>query len=199
MSAPVQFSLPGAWWRVDIEDDDTVAASSRAMVSTLFRGDELAQLRREVKGLVTEAATKAREAGAQKFYFATEVVPGVPVPLTLATYLPDLPPRLAAAAGAQASAESLAAWLRSVDPEATLSAWSEGDLGFVRDLSLVPAEQEQGAPTVRADYWIVRGEETTIMSFTAQVLWGETAEALLSLMDAVVATVEWPSEDAAQR
>ena len=197
MTTPLRFTLPGEWWRVPLDDDDTVARSARAMVKTLYKGDETAQLRAEVRQLVAEAASEAKDAGAQMFYFATQVVPGVPVPLTLATYFPELPPRLSAMAGPRASADSLAAWLRETRPESTVTTWATETLGFARDLLLDPAEDEGNPPTLRSDYWIARGDsDTAVMSFSAPLLWEETAEALLTLMDAVVDTLEWPDTSA---
>ncbi|MBC7633341.1 hypothetical protein, partial [Aeromicrobium sp.] len=138
-------------------------------------------------------------AGAVAFHFALEVVPGVPVPLTLGIYQPELPPRLSTQVGAVPAAESLAASFRAAEPDAAVSTWGDDNNGVTRVLRMSPADPaaEAARPLLRADYWItaVGSEATTVFSFAAPVLWDQTAPALLELLDAIISTVQWSPGD----
>jgi hypothetical protein len=194
------FVLPGRWWRVPLDSPERIAASTRAMGKALYPGDELASLRAEIRQRVESAAGEAAQAGARAFHFAVEVVPGVPVPLTLGLFQPDLPPRLSARTGPVAAAEALGASFREGGSGAAVSTWGDDAIGVVRVLSTqepVPGA-EVDRPVLRTDYWLTAAgsDATTVFSFSAPVIWEQTAPALLELMDAVIATVQWsPSDD----
>jgi len=191
-----EFGLPGRWWKVPLSSRDAMIRSAAALAEhVLGRADQLAQLRAEMKASVVKAADAAADSNARDFYFATEVVPGVPVPLLLAVYAPTLPPRLSTDASGQAAADALGAALRTGDSEATISTWAQGDTGVVRDLRVVQGSPEEEVSTarLRIDYWLVRRDsaDTLVMSFTAPMYWEQVGESLLALTDAVVSTVSW--------
>ena len=165
------------------------------MARALYPGDELVSLRAEIRDHVSTAAKEALAAGAVAFHFALEVVPGVPVPITLGLYQPDLPPRLSTQLGAVPSAESLAASLRASAGDAAVSSWGDRDNGVTRALRMSPGDPavEGSMPLLRADYWITAPgcDVTTVFAFSAPVLWDHTAPALLELLDAIISTVQW--------
>lgn len=189
------FALPGRWWRVPLETPEATTSSVRSMARSLYPGDELAVLRRDIQERVASAAAEAAKAGARAFHFAIEVVPGAPVPLTLGIYEPALPTRLSAQAGALASAEALAASLRSAESAGAVSSWGDDELGVVRVLSTQhpTVGSEIDRPVLRADYWLTAPatDATTVFSFAAPVIWDQTAPALLELLDAIISTVQW--------
>lgn len=189
MSDDVHLTLPGEWWRVPLDSEQSTIRAATRMARSLYPGDELATLRREIRDLVGKAAEEARAARARNFWFAREIVPGVPIPLTLSMYAPELPQRMSADASPLAAADGLAGAID--DDQGAVSTWAQGVIGVMRHLRLLPATGDDAAPTLRVDYWLAQGQQTTVFAFSSPLLWEETAEPLLELTDAVVATVEW--------
>ncbi|MEI2714932.1 MAG: hypothetical protein V9G04_16995 [Nocardioides sp.] len=188
------FVLPGKWWRVDLRTPETVRQSIRSLTKSAMPGDQFAQVRAEMLATTASAAEQAANAGAVAFHLALEIVPGLPIPLTLAVYLPEMPMRLSSLSSGLASAESLGEFLRA--DGSVVSAWAEGEhLGVARAMRVrSPATEELGATDVlHVDYWLVceGSSATAVLSFSAPVLWEVATEAMLSLMDAVVSTVTW--------
>lgn len=200
MSQP-DFALPGRWWKVPLETRQQLSRSASAMAEhALGRSDQLATARAELRQAVIQAADSAAQAGAVEFYFALEVVPGIPVPLFLGIYKPELPLRLSTSASAQAAADALAASLAASQEDSTVSSWTQGEIGVARELRVLQPPPGNELPTaqLRTDYWLSKHDcdDTFIMSFTAPLYWEQVAEALLALSDAVVSTITWETDAA---
>ena len=76
--------LPGQWAHVPLGSEDVTTAFARRLVrERVGRDDRLARVRRDAVEQVTDAAAKAREAGAHTLAIALEIVPGVPFAASL--------------------------------------------------------------------------------------------------------------------
>ncbi len=200
----VDLLLPGKWWRLPLGDADRLRDSARSLaVRTVGRQDDRAQLRAELAASVLKAAKEAERANASDFYLALEVVPGVPIPISLSLSWPDLPARLSREAGADVEAQSLAASLRSAQPTAEVDTWGAGDLGVVRVTetsahALAVSVGADGAEKLSVSYWVMTADFATplVLSFTTSLV--SMADSILELCDAIVSTVSWSQSDVSE-
>lgn len=198
----VDFMLPGRWWRFPLGTEQEMRRSARAMaVQALGRADHLAQLRSELCAQVVQAARSAKAARGTEFYFGLEIAPGMPLPMSLTVYWPDVPVPPSRHAGHRLAAESLAASLAGMG-RGEVSVLDSEDFGVVR---VVGGQPPTGSPAegdgaelerLRASrldvaYWILNpaSPRTLLLSFSTSL--GDFQDAVLELGDAIVATVMW--------
>lgn len=194
-AADLSFTLPGSWWHIPLEDEQGIAGRVRAMMTGIIgRDDQQAQLRHELKAKVVSAATAAREADASDFYFAREIVPGVPIPVSLGVYAPDIPVGLSSEASAIAAAESLSMSMQRVDDDLHLVPAGGPDTAVLRGHKilrggeLAVAEQEEAGQLI-VSYWLIQkgSGRVPLLSFATPL--HAMADEMLELFDAIVSTV----------
>lgn len=198
-TADVTFALPGRWWRIPVQDPKAAAKSIHAYVEhSVGRVDELAQHRAGLRRQLTEAVDEARRINGRNLYLTSEITPGVPIAINLTTYAPDLPARLSAEVGVDVAAESFAASLRDGGPESEITVWTGDGVAVVREFRIQYLTDEEGNQerSLRIDYWLFRDgtTDTVLLAFVAPVIWDETYEPLIDLIDAIVSTVDWQHE-----
>lgn len=202
----VDFMLPGRWWHIALGETEDVAAQVRAMTrSVVGSQDDRARLRRELAQEVSRAASAAAQAHATDFYFAVEVIPGVPIPAFLAIYWPQLPAGLSLLLGPAAASSALAASLRTAQPDAEVVDLGGDEVGVVRSVTTIATSLEAALEAhdgteargpgdgrdVVVSYWALRSDapRPLLLSFTSPLasMKGE----LVELFDAIVGTVTW--------
>lgn len=191
------FVLPGRWWHIALGDADDVARQARNMCrSAVGRRDDRAQLRHDLQTAVERAAVAARDAEATDFYFALEIVPGVPLPASLAVYWPPVPFGLSFDAGPSAAAAALGANLRATQPGATVEVSGGDELALVRTIrtmvgSTFAATGVEGAEELTVSYWVIRPDapRPLLLSFTTAL--ASLQEDMVALFDAIMSTVQW--------
>ena len=188
------FALPGDWWTIRV--DENAERSIKAYVERqVGRDDRLAAHRAELRQHLSEALGQARSGGAIAMYLALELAPGVPLPVTLTTYRPPVPPHLTMEVGPMPASDSFAAWLERSSPESEVGSWSDESVGVVRErkFAIMTGEDGDQVENLRADYWVfVAGSlQPFLMAFSSPVIWAEELEPLAGLFDAIVETVSW--------
>ena len=202
MRAEVDFLLPGKWWHIALSGPEETAREVRRMTrSVVGRQDDRAQLRHDIQLSVEKAAAAAAAANGSDFYFAVEIVPGVPIPASLAVCWPEVPAGLSLALSARAGAEALAANLDSIGGDAEIDVLEREGLGVVRSVKVVrgpisTATGVEGAGEVVASYWLVRqiSPFPLLLTFSSALV-SMNAE-MVPLFDAIVSTVEWGEPEA---
>lgn len=192
-----EFLLPGRWWHIVLGDPADTARQIRAMArSAVGRQDDRAQLRRDIRVTVERAALVAEDAEATDFYFALEIVPGVPIPACLAVYWPDIPYGLSLAAGPRAAADSLASSLRTAQPATRVVSLGDDDIALVRSVRTMvgpafAATGVEGAQELVTSYWVIRQDapRPLLLSFTTALV--SLRDEMVDLFDAIVSTLEW--------
>lgn len=195
------FLLPGRWWHIDLDHPSGVSSQVRAMSRTVVgRQDDRAQLRHDIQVTVERAAVAARDARASDFYFAVEIVPGVPIPACLAVYWPDLPVVVEVGATLAATAEAVAEALRRSQPEAVIEDLGGEEIAVVRSVKTMvgPTFQATGVDGARelvASYWALRrgAPRPLLLSFTSALV--SMRDEMIPLFDAIVGTVTWTEPD----
>lgn len=192
----IDFMLPGRWWRLPLSSPTELRRAARALaIETVGRADDLTRLRAElVSGLSTSAET-ARRAGASDFYVGRELAPGVPLPMSLAVYWPDVPDLPSRHAGSRAAAEGLATALAHADSGA-VDVVEHADFGVVRSIRTAELLDDQGGAATRLDvsYWVTtsHSDRTLLLAFSTALL--EHREAVVEVGDAIVGTLDWQAE-----
>lgn len=194
--ADITFALPGRWWRIPVQDEKAAAKSIHAYVeNTVGKVDELAQHRAGLRRQLTEAVDEARSINGRHLYLTSEITPGVPLAINLTTYAPDLPPRLSADVGVEVAAESFASSLRDEGADSEITVWTGEGVAVVREFRIQYLTDEEGNQerSLRIDYWLFRDgtRDAALLAFVAPVIWDETYEPLIDLIDAIVSTVDW--------
>jgi len=198
----VELVLPGRWWHVPLETAGTVESSVKAMAREIVGAqDDRAGLRAQIRERVSRAAEKATRAGGTDFYFAIEVVPGVPVPATLTVaWVPSSSPALAAV-DQEAAAQELMSTLGSQDAESVLEMWDDREHTVVRSVRRrVKVAEEEGLddqPQLAATYWLLRATSSSNMVLDFRTPMAEVADAAVTLFDAIVGSVSWPEAEPA--
>jgi hypothetical protein len=199
----IDFVLPGTWWRIALDSEETVQRSAQAMSRNwLGRSDELASVRAELSARVAKAAETARLANGQDFYLSRELMSGVGVPLSLAVYWPVLPVGPSRAGHPRSAAEALAATLRGTADAGEVEILDCDGYGVVR----VVHEQQQAEEVITDDdlgrllisYWVLNpaSSRTPLLSFSTPLV--PLKDEIVALGDAVVSTVSWRGGDASE-
>lgn len=101
-SPTLHLSFPGVWHEIDLSDEASTKGSiEKIAIDSCGVGDEAAKARVFLKEKLKRAAREARDGSASAVYLGSELVPGVPLPVTLTVFEPhDL--RMSPAVGADA-------------------------------------------------------------------------------------------------
>ncbi|QKJ20366.1 hypothetical protein [Microbacterium hominis] len=213
MSGPaLAYRLPGEWWSVPMTTADDASASIAALVrQTLGRRDDQATARARQRARLTDAAERARAAGATQFHLSLRDGAGIALASTLAEYRPLLP--LGGQVDAAAVADALVgAFAREATGDASIDdPWERfaaaGGAVFAKDDGLVlrrtrsvagddPGDAHAQVPTVIVDYWLtVPGRAAVVLSTFATGL-AELEPLMVDLFDAVVAASAWIEDPA---
>lgn len=193
----VDFVLPGRWWHIAITTPEATGREIRTMVrSVVGRDDSRAQLRREMQASVQAAAATAAKLHGSDFYFALEIVPGVPIPASLAVCWPPIPAGLAITVSARAGADALAGHLQAVETSATIDILVLGSYDVVRVVKTRTGQLSagtgiEGAGEVVASYWLLRQDARVplLLSFSSALV--SMKDEMIPLFDAIVSTVDW--------
>ncbi|WGX98377.1 hypothetical protein [Nocardioides sp. L-11A] len=196
-SRRVDFLLPGKWWHIVLTTPEETRRQVRQMArSVIGRRDDRAQLRHDVQASVERAAEAAAQAQGSDFYFAVEIVPGVPIPASLAVCWPEVPAGLSLDVSPAAGAEALSAHLRRSGRWGEVAVLETDGPGVVRTVKTIAGPLSagtgvEGAGEVVASYWLVRQESPFPLLLTFSSALVSMREEMVPLFDAIVSTVEW--------
>ena len=182
------FRLMGRWWRIDVSDEAAIARSARAFVDAVTgRRDDLAGLRADARRSVAAAASAARSGGAAMLMVATELAPGVPMPVTLTVH-DAAALRMSPSIG---TAESDV--LDTLTESLRLAAAAGIDTLVERRTSDAPAVRvhrfdaaENGTRRLLADYWclVPASKRVVLVQFGTPL--GDIPSVMLELFDSIV-------------
>ena len=193
-----QLVLPGSWWRIPVADED---ASKRAIHNLADRVtkkiDEFAQLRADLRRDLTLLADEAREGGAGELYLALEIVPGFPIPMSLAVFWPDLNVMGSLPSEPASVIDIVKVALDSLPDAADYTDAETAELGasvtYRRCKTIEhPADGETPAySTLLVDYWVaVPGtQHVALLSFSTT--FPHQRERMLELFKVIVESLRW--------
>jgi hypothetical protein len=181
------FVLPGQWWHVRLDTDESIRNAASALAFDVFgRSDERAALRRGLVQSVTDGAAAARRVGGTDFYLALELAPGVRVPVSLTIAWPD---EISVPDASEASARTLLASLPDRgDDDGAVELSTGWAVRTMRHEVSGPAEsgiQERYTAT----HWILGTGIPTPLVMTMSVPVAELGDGLKALASAVAASV----------
>lgn len=190
------FALPGNWWRIPLVQEDETEQAVRAYVEAMVgRADDKAQVRHDLRAHLAMATDEARRGAGQEMFLASEMAPGVPLAVTMVTYLSPLPERLTDSASLDEKADSFAGSLRAEDDQADIDVWVGDEVAVVREMGLPPLTSKEGEQefNLRVRYWLMReGPSQSVMfTFSTPLIWEEQRDAVLEMFDAIIGTVDW--------
>jgi hypothetical protein len=194
----LRLALPGSWGRVDLDSPEAIVSSVRKLVTRLAgRADHAASLRADLRAQLGSLADRAAEGGASEMYFAIEIVPGLPVPVSLTIFWPpnlvtgSLPSRPGTVI------ELVQDALVSLDDNAgygdQLVQELAGTMTLRRTKVLVnPATDELPEySTLIVDYWMAVPGTQRVVLLTFSTTLVELKAQMLELFRATVAVIHW--------
>ena len=194
-SPTLSFQLAGSWNRIDLSTDDAMTAAIREYVAMRLRtADADAQARRLLRARLTEALGTARTAGAVSALIASEITPGIPMPIMLTIYSPRTL-RMTPAVGN--SPEAVSGMLRTALTQLGIDGMERAASLSIAGSEIVRVVREQVDPvhpdapghdltTLLVDYWYtVPGSKQVVLANFATPL-SDIREVMLSFFDATV-------------
>lgn len=190
--------LPGVWGTIDLESEETVAASVRKLVTRLAgHADRAASLRADLRRQLTALAAEAGAGRASELYFAIEVVPGLPVPLSLAVYWPPTTILGSLPTNPDSVIDLVIEALRSREDSGEFNDVARERFGdtatWRRTKTLVnPAEGEiPEHQTLIVDYWVAVPGTQRVVLLTFSTTLVEAKQQLLELFRTIVSVSDW--------
>lgn len=190
------FVLPGHWWRVRLDTDETIRKGAKELALRTFgKADDRARLRAEMTAEVIAAAETARRIDADDFYFALELAPGeVGVPLSLSTAWPMVTVTPSLASSPEVAAIGFAQRLRDSITADEIDAFEGDGYGVVRVITRTPPSgppEAEEPGRLGVTYWILKpgNPQAFLLSFNTPLLHLE--EPALFLTDAIASSVTW--------
>lgn len=213
----LRFRLPGRWFRIDVTTDATADASAREMAEALVgAGDDVASIRIRIREQVRRAVDEGREGSLRAMYLASELAPGVPLPMALTVFEPsDLRIASAVGQGPEAVAAALKAALVEIEVEGIQVA-AELDCRAFRAIRTTRVDTENWSPTVldggeerdrypfaysaeaaaesrqvtqrrlRVQYWCTVPDSKQVVLAVLSTPLGDIPETMLRLSDAII-------------
>ena len=195
---PLRFRLMGSWHPVLLNQLDSTALVSVFVASVIGRRDIDATIRARMRGDLTTAITRARERDAVAMFLATEITPGIPMPVTLTVYAP---PRMHMSPAVGTEAETVRGALQKsfaqigmehLDTARTFSIAGSEILRLHHvDAQELPEQPAAHVRTLTADYWYTVPDSKQLVVATFSTPMGDIPNLMLDFFDSLVAASYW--------
>ena len=198
----LRFRLPGDWWAVSLSDRDAALASAKRLVRhRVGTQDDRAALRARLVRDFGLAIDEATTGGGQQLLIAIQIVETVPLPITIAVYLPDLDLVPAIGTRAEVVLDVLEQGLDAREgPDADRTRVDAAGHPAIRENRIRRIDAGGGndrAPldTLVADYWLPVPGHKRFVLVSVSTPFAELQEAMLQFFDAIVRAAYWQSAE----
>lgn len=198
----LRFRLPGDWWAVSLRNRDAALASAKRLVRhRVGTQDDRAALRARLVRDFGLAIDEATTGGGQQLLIAIQIVETVPLPITIAVYLPDLD--LVPAIGTRAEAvldvleQGLDAREGSDADRTRVEAAGAPAIREHRIRVIEAGDERDGGPleTLVADYWLPVPAHKRVVLVSVSTPFAQLQEAMLQFFDAILRASYWQSAE----
>jgi hypothetical protein len=204
----LRLRLPGTWWQVPLHDRDEARESIRRLVSRqLGTVDARAHAREELRRHLLAALEEAIAGDGQAFHVALEIVPGIPIPVSIAVRMPDqaMTPSIGTSPDAvmgilergiqqvyetEAAGESWATAHRFESRGSSILRLHRHQIVAAPDGVRVPEEAEPVDALV-ADYWMTVPSSKRVLLLTCSTALGPLEQTMLGFFDSIVRAAYW--------
>lgn len=194
----LRFRFFGSWHPIIWNDLDSPELIDRFVSEKFGRRDDQAMVRAKARADLRSAVEAARRGEAQAMFLATEIRPGLPMPITLTVFAPTalrISPSIGTdpAAVMDAFRKSLAMRETPDVETAEESAIAGSSILRLHRVIEQPLEDAEGfeAHTLSADYWYtVPGSKHMVLVNIATPM-GDMPNLMLDFFDAIVAASYW--------
>lgn len=194
----LRFRLLGTWRPVLLGELDSAELISDFVASTVGRRDIDATVRARMRRDLTDAIARAQAGHAVAMFIATEITPGVPMPVTLTVYSP---PGMRMSPAIGTAPDTVMSTLRT-----SLAQTGTAHLDTARPLSIpgsqilrlhhvddhtLPEQPDLHTRTLTADYWytVPGSKRLTVVTFSTPM--GDIPNIMLDYFGAIVAASYW--------
>jgi hypothetical protein len=190
----LRFRLPGRWFTVDVSGGDATAASIRQVAKdAVGPADDRATQRADVRRRLDEAVRAGAGGDLRALMMATEISPGMPLPVTLVVFEPsDLRMSPAIGTAPDRVIAVMAESLSQLDPEAhaTMVHVPGPGVPAIRTHRVDATSDEPDMadiPRLSADYWIPVPDSKQVLIVRLTTPLGDIEHLMLSLFDGFIA------------
>lgn len=193
-----QIVLPGSWWTIPVTDEDASKRAIHALANKVTnKMDDFARLRADLRRQLTELTDTAREGGAGELYLALEIVPGMPIPMSIAVFWPDLNVLGSTPSDSSTVIELVRIALQSASDAGEYTDEEVATLGAsatFRRCKTITHEADGDVPeysTLVVDYWVaVPGtQHVALLSFSTN--FPHERELMIELFKTIVESLRW--------
>lgn len=189
----LRFRFIGSWFPIIWNALDSPELIDRFVEEKYGRRDDLATVRAKARRDLRAAVAKAEEGEAQAMFLATEIQPGLPMPITLTVFAPSelrMSPTIGDDPDAVLSTFRKSLALRETPDLETAVQLEIEDARILRMHRVVeqPLEEAPGftARTLSADYWYTIPGSKRMLLVNVSTPMGDMANLMLQFFDAVV-------------
>lgn len=198
VAPPLRFRLPGSWHPVLLNQLASSELIATFVASVVGTRDIDATVRARLRHDLTTAIATAHAGHAQAMFIATEITPGLPMPVTLTVYAP---PQMRMSPAVGTAAETVIAVL-----EESFTRTSMAHLETARRSSItgseilrlhhvddheLPEQPDLHTRTLTADYWYTVPGSKQVVVATFSTPMGDIPNLMLDYFDAVVRASYW--------
>ncbi|RZS59469.1 hypothetical protein EV141_0695 [Microcella putealis] len=198
----LRFRLPGDWWAVSLRDRDAALASAKRLVRhRVGTQDDRAALRARLVRDFGLAIDEAITGGGQQLLIAIQIVETVPLPITIAVYLPDLDLVPAIGTRAEAVLDVLEQGLDAREgSDADRTRVDAAGAPAIREHRIrvveAGADSDRGTiETLVADYWLPVPARKRVVLVSVSTPFAQLQEAMLQFFDAILRASYWQSAE----
>lgn len=197
-AAPLRFRLLGSWHPVLLNQLDSSDLVAEFVTSVVGKRDIDATVRARLRRDLTTAIVRAQAGHAQAMFIATEITPGLPMPVTLTVYAP---PQMRMSPAVGTAPETVMAVLQesfALTAMAHLETARRTSIAGSEILRLhhvddhdIPEQPDLHTRTLTADYWYTVPGSKRVVVATFSTPMGDIPNLMLDYFDALVRASYW--------
>lgn len=189
--------LPGAWSQIPLDDRERARAAIRELVRRQVGvADDRAILRDELARHLLASLEESIAGEGQSFHVALQIVPKLPIPVSIAVSLPDQAVTPAVGTAPSAVMAVLAQGLEQTQAESwpTAKRFQTKESEVLRLHRRVPVEGKRGEEpldSLVADYWMTIPGTKRFALVTCATALGPLEDTMLGFFDSLVRVSRW--------
>lgn len=204
----LRLRLPGDWWTTSLRDREAALdAAKRLIRHRLGTSDEKAGLRARLHRDFVAAIDAAISGNGQSMFIAIQLVAGVPLPVTITIYLPEVAMTPSIGTSGERVIDILQQGLEGLDAREVvdlgdLSRLEVANTAAVRSSRIRGVEVGDGTDSgildvFVVDYWLAVPGTKRVLLVNFSTSFAELHEYLLAFFDAIMRVAYWDAPESA--
>lgn len=205
----LRFRLPGDWWRIPLVDRAEASASAMRLIrNRVGVQDERARLRNRLHRDFVTAIDEAINGHGQSLLLAIQIVQTVPLPITIAVYLPDVSMSPAIGTNGDRVLDILQLGLEGIDgrqlggqrdvTRLELPGTMALRTSRIRSTTVGDGEDESVVEVFSVDYWLAVPGTKRIVLVNFSTSFAQLREYIQTFFDSIMRATYWQQPTTSQ-